>query len=195
VPKLHQAYFSIFGVSFSDKSFTYFLALQMMLNSGLASVLPATSGLVLGLLYTANVLYLSSFRLPKALTSFCKRYVDPWWNAEVAVPAAAARRNGNDRNAFDDDDQYELAGMNVGNRNRPAGTLNAAAGGAGGTRRRNASPRVQNPAEFDGSGVVVDQAALERLVGMGFERARAEAALRQTVNDENAAVNRLIEGS
>jgi len=39
-----------------------------------------------------------------------------------------------------------------------------------------------------------DPAALERLVGMGFERSAAEAALRRAYNDETAAANRLLEG-
>ena len=40
-----------------------------------------------------------------------------------------------------------------------------------------------------------DAEALERLVNMGFERGAAEAALRRAFNDENAAVNRLLEGA
>jgi hypothetical protein len=66
VPKLHPSRHAIFGTfRFSEKSWTYVFALQLLLGDGLSSVAAATSGLLAGTIYLVDIFGLQKFRLPK----------------------------------------------------------------------------------------------------------------------------------
>ena len=67
VPRLQSTEFSLLGVGFSEKSWTYLLGLQLSLSQGLRSLLPSLIGLLFGYLYIKNILFVQKFRLPKFL--------------------------------------------------------------------------------------------------------------------------------
>ena len=67
VPRLQSTEFSILGLGFSEKSWTYLLGLQLSLSQGFRSLLPSLIGLLFGYLYIKNLLLMQKFRLPKFL--------------------------------------------------------------------------------------------------------------------------------
>lgn len=97
VPKLRPNSFKVFGIPFSDKSFTYLAALQvrrapprgfpafyrptrltvccspqLALNDGMHSLLPAAAGLVSGLVYSSDNIGLHGrYLIPKRVADMC----------------------------------------------------------------------------------------------------------------------------
>lgn len=67
IPRLQASEFSLFGLGFSEKSWTYLLGAQLCFSQGLRSLLPSSIGLLFGYLYLHNVLYMQGFRLPKVV--------------------------------------------------------------------------------------------------------------------------------
>lgn len=65
MPKLHPSRTSLFGgLRFSEKTWTYLFALQLLLGEGSSSFFAGLSGAVAGWMYLSNTLGLQSFRLP-----------------------------------------------------------------------------------------------------------------------------------
>lgn len=65
IPKMHASEYHVLGVGFSEKSWIYLLAAQLLFSAGLRSFLPALSGSIVGYLYDTNYFSLQSFRLPR----------------------------------------------------------------------------------------------------------------------------------
>lgn len=53
-----------FGLEFSEKSWIYLLAVQMLFGEGLGSIIAGLNGLLVGILYDRNVFGLQKLRLP-----------------------------------------------------------------------------------------------------------------------------------
>jgi hypothetical protein len=53
-----------FGLEFSEKSWIYLLALQMLFGEGLGSLIAGSNGLLVGILYDRNLFGLQKLRLP-----------------------------------------------------------------------------------------------------------------------------------
>jgi hypothetical protein len=90
IPRVHASKYTLLNVVvFSEKTFVYLLALHLALCMGLQSLVPALSGLALGLLYLKTPL--QTWRLPApadgALGMFGAFY-------QRLTPAPAARRGG-----------------------------------------------------------------------------------------------------
>lgn len=64
-----QSSFSALGISLSDKSFIYLLAMQMMMSVSGKSFVSAMSGILAGMLYFSNFLHGQNLQLPHALVS------------------------------------------------------------------------------------------------------------------------------
>ena len=68
IPKLQPTYVNVLGINFSDKSFTYILGLQLMVNSGWRSIIPALTGIAAGSMFLSDALPFSSMAMPGFLS-------------------------------------------------------------------------------------------------------------------------------
>ena len=196
VPKLSPRYFSILGIDFSDKSFTYILALQLLFNNGISSIASGLAGFLVGVVYSAEVLPLHTWRVPSFLSNAASRFVMPWlgssapWARDVRR-AEQARRQQQAMQRF-----YERAGMqppggqggmmNNGTDQLVGGPdpalLQALQNSLGRNGQNGAQAQVEPPAE-----VLVSQ-----MTNMGFSREDSIEALQRSGNNVNAAVERLL---
>lgn len=86
--------FRIFGITFTDKSFTYFVGLQLLLSSWKSSLLPGFCGVLAGSLYRLNLFGIRRAKLPEFLALLFSRF----------FPSSSGRSsqgnlaNGNTRN-------------------------------------------------------------------------------------------------
>jgi len=64
------SFFSVLGCRFSDKTFMYLLALQLVFSSSTAAAVPSLSGAVAGLLYRADFMRMRRFQFPKSVCRF-----------------------------------------------------------------------------------------------------------------------------
>ena len=204
IPKLHPDYFTVCGLRFSDKSLTYLLGAQLLFNGGMSSVLPSLSGLLFGALYMSDALRLQRLTWPRAFRSFCRSWVAPIVDPDPNVAAASASPSGSSPGA-NGDAAFGFGGGRGGGAGgdaaavarmlRAAGTAaNRRGGDAAAAAGNGAAPaRTQQP-EGAYEMPPPDPAAVERLINMGFERVAVERAMRRAFNNENAAVNFLLEG-
>jgi hypothetical protein len=194
VPKLVPAYFSVFGLKFSDKSIMYALALQLCCSNGFASITPSVSGAVFGLLYMWNVARIQSLSIPKPIRAVCAKYIAPWWESEAPHVAETRVREERERRERAEERREEREGQAEMQQIMQA--INSMEG------NRRPGPRAAPPtapaagipaAAAPSTAVRADPAALERLIAMGFGRGEATQALQTTNNDETAAANMLLE--
>jgi hypothetical protein len=67
VPILHASKYSLFGFIFSEKSWTYLLALQLFFNEGVCSIVPSVIGLIIGYIYMKDIFGTQKFRLSRRM--------------------------------------------------------------------------------------------------------------------------------
>eukprot|EP00833_Pecoramyces_ruminatium_P007049 jgi/Orpsp1_1/1181081/evm.model.c7180000075782.1 len=67
----------ILGITFSDKFFSYLLAFQLYFSESISTLPSLIIGFVSGILYNANILGMKSWRFPKLIRNFFKKYVAP----------------------------------------------------------------------------------------------------------------------
>jgi membrane associated rhomboid family serine protease len=187
IPKLSPRYFSILGVDFSDKTFTYILALQLLFNDGISSFASGLAGFLVGVVYSAEVLPLHSWRIPSFVSNAASRFIMPWIGSNApwvrdARRAEYARRQQQAMNRV-----YENAGIQPAN----SGTDQLIGGpdpallqalrnsvGTDGQQRQ----QMDQPAEI----------LISQMTNMGFSREDSINALQQTNNNVSAAVERLL---
>ncbi|KZO98063.1 hypothetical protein CALVIDRAFT_512634 [Calocera viscosa TUFC12733] len=75
VPSVYH--FRIFGVSFSNKIFTYILPLQLFVGHSPGSAVAGAIGLLTGQLYRTDILGLKSYRLSPRIIRFSTRFLLP----------------------------------------------------------------------------------------------------------------------
>lgn len=211
------AQFTVLGVRFSDKSFSYLMFAHVICAHGAGSIIPALLGVVMGAAYLYNAGGLGNLRVPSVVRDLASKTVLPILLSEHPVARAArkaAERAGRERR------QMEAV---VRETMRRRGGLPAAGGGGAteeeqvqaalaqllaqrnGHAPQHAAPGTGGsgdaPQEEGGSDAFVpplaeaDEEAVQRLVGMGFAEEAARQALAATYNEENAAVNRLVGGT
>ncbi|KLO10229.1 hypothetical protein SCHPADRAFT_832792 [Schizopora paradoxa] len=73
----HAYSFKIFGVTLTDKAFTYFLGLQLAISQTPGSFAASLIGLIAGQLYRSDILGLKAFRLPRYLQRLSSRLLLP----------------------------------------------------------------------------------------------------------------------
>lgn len=78
IPKLFPRRFGVGGIVLSEKSWIYFLAVQLMISNGLSSIIPSFIGIIIGFLYDRDRLSLQSFRLP--------RFVEVSFRNDISIP-------------------------------------------------------------------------------------------------------------
>ena len=91
IPKLSVSQYSVVGVNLSEKSWIYFLLLQLALSGGYESALPAACGFISGLLYIRNVGGLQKLRLPTRVESAFS-VVGGFFASLIPFSAAAPQR-------------------------------------------------------------------------------------------------------
>ncbi len=221
VPRRVHHQFTLLGVTFSDKAFTYLTFAHVLCAHGQGSLLPAAVGAVIAEAFLRNTAGLGGIRVPSPLSALASKTLLHVFTSEHPVARearkaaqraarerrqmeavvretmrrrAGGRRGGAGGGAPNNEDQMQAALAQLleqqqqqqqvgGGGNMPtAGTGGSGADGGG------AEAFVPPLAE-------VDEEAVQRLVGMGFEAEAARQALAATYNDENAAVNRLVGGS
>jgi len=73
----HAYSFKLFGVTLTDKAFTYFLGLQLAISQTPGTLAVSLIGLIAGQLYRSDILGLKAFRLPRYLRRFASRFLLP----------------------------------------------------------------------------------------------------------------------
>jgi hypothetical protein len=187
IPVLHPNYFTVFQLSFTEKSWVYALGIQIFFNQGIASILAALSGILFSGLYFSTPL--ARLTWPKSIRRLGRRYVLPIIDFSIFSSSGGLRRanaGGENDNTFrgnnvqrnqyrvqrdlDEDSQDEAEARVVG----------GSAVGRGAGVQAAALPQA-------------DPEAVARLVAaLGMSRDEVEDALRRSFNDENVAANRLL---
>lgn len=171
--------YSLLGVVFSEKSWTYLLAAQLLLSEGLASILPALVGMAAGYLYDVDWFGSQTYRIPQPVERFFSIIASFFAFSAGAIvpsnntPGRLRRRNPN------------LAqGPAPLNNNMNDGTipLNSINSSSGGMRFR---PQTQQA-------VPPDEQSIALLMGMGFDRDAVVRALTATGNNVETAANLLV---
>lgn len=65
IPKIYTSQYILFGLSFSEKSWIYLIAIQLLLSQGIQSFTVGLCGLVSGYIYDRDGFGFQSYRLPK----------------------------------------------------------------------------------------------------------------------------------
>lgn len=92
VPKLVPRYFRVFGIDFSDKSFTYVLGGQLLWNRGLSSFASGFAGILVGVVYSSEIFQFHKWRIPVTVASFFQSKVLPWFGSADPVARRAQPR-------------------------------------------------------------------------------------------------------
>lgn len=197
VPKRKPQLFRFCGITASDKTLTYLLGLQLLFNDGWSSFIAGFSGMLVGIVYSSDLLGVSRFRFPRSIRDFSESYILPAFAS--AAPGAAEARRREQRAMMQQMQRRQMQQQMQQAAGNPTAMANLAAllqqhqqaagaaggGAAGGGGGGGAMLPPRPPA---------DPAAVERLMGMGFSRERVEEALGVTGNNEEQAVNVLLSG-
>mmetsp|Transcript_12415 Transcript_12415/g.22985 ORF Transcript_12415/g.22985 Transcript_12415/m.22985 type:complete len:327 (-) Transcript_12415:86-1066(-) len=191
VPKIQPSKANISSIVFSEKSWVYFLAMQLLFSEGTSSFLAGVSGLLTGYLYLNDVMSLQQFRLP----SFISRLFSPLTflcgptaasalpNGPTPVPPGRpGQGRGNNGGRGPPMQGQGAFGGAGGGYNRGENLL----GGHGGMgyQRHHMPPPPPPPEE-----------SIESLINLGFERDRVIRALQSRDNNVEAAANFLLSGN
>lgn len=168
VPKLHPSRTALVGgLRFSEKTWTYLFALQLLLGEGSSSVCAGVSGAVAGLMYMSNSLGLQQFRLPSLLERLCSPLAamagfPPRPNTATPAPFQRPARPPPPPASPGDFGDF---------------------GGFGGVRGGGVPPVALTPPSEE---------AIQTIMNLGFDRDRAIQALQSTGNNIEAAANMLF---
>ncbi|KAI8381126.1 uncharacterized protein BYT42DRAFT_565351 [Radiomyces spectabilis] len=87
--------FRVFGVTFNDKCFVYFLALQMLISQGFSTIIPCVCGLMAGALWRSDIGNIKRWRFSCRIREFSARYIQPMLaTAPTARSSAPLPRQG-----------------------------------------------------------------------------------------------------
>eukprot|EP00602_Paraphysomonas_sp_CaronLab_P003754 CAMPEP_0185034908 /NCGR_PEP_ID=MMETSP1103-20130426/25333_1 /TAXON_ID=36769 /ORGANISM="Paraphysomonas bandaiensis, Strain Caron Lab Isolate" /LENGTH=234 /DNA_ID=CAMNT_0027571753 /DNA_START=224 /DNA_END=928 /DNA_ORIENTATION=- len=171
VPKLHPSRHSLLGgFRFSEKTWTYLFALQLLLGDGIGSVCAGGSGLAAGYLYLSNILCLQSFRMPRFIERLCSPVsylLGNNYRPNTAVP-------------------NPLGGTGVGRAPRVPAVPEFQRQQQDDGYSHMLPPQVTAPPSEED---------IQSIVNLGFERQQAINALRLTGNNVEAAANNLFSGT
>jgi hypothetical protein len=169
--------FRFLGANLSDKFFVYILGLQLLFSHAPTSFVAGISGILSGLAYRSPALQLSSFQLPRFISSFCMAVLLPLLKSSDTRRVRPARRAPRQQGGGRQQQNFEDWGQ-------------GAAGGAypafGGGMMPNAAPAAAMP------GAEPSEAAIQELTAMGFDRMMVIHALRAAQNDATVATNLLL---
>lgn len=195
VPASYQ--FRIASITFTNKSFTYFMALQLFLSQPFLSCIPCLCGVLTGAFYRADVLSIRSYRLPRTLVRFAERALGSF----LSTGSSSRPQRRLNHASLDDLPAPQgfasaFAGVAAGSaatRRTPAAAAPPATANAGGTTATAPRPALREWAEtFAGTAQARAQPppseeAIASLQAMfpAAEVDQVTAALRQSNNDVN----------
>ncbi|KAL7749478.1 hypothetical protein RI367_005032 [Sorochytrium milnesiophthora] len=154
--------FRLLGIAFSQKSFVYLMAIQLLASQYPNSLVSAACGFLAGAMYAADVGRIRRWRYPAALQRFAGRYLLP------ALQSAPPPRSG-----------------------APDRLAAGPSSSAGARSPVDAAPPTglgSAPVEIE----TVSPESIDLLVSMGFPRDRSEQVLRRVGGDVERAVQALI---
>ncbi|KAH8096715.1 hypothetical protein BXZ70DRAFT_945936 [Cristinia sonorae] len=103
IPYAYQ--FKVFGISMSDKVWTYAIALQLAISYVPATLMPVVVGLSTGCIYRADILSLKGWRISHKLVRFSREWIGsqlgeerPIRRTNRVLPQRRVRRDGQDGN-------------------------------------------------------------------------------------------------
>lgn len=67
VPRVKSSGYQLFGMMISEKSWTYWLAGQLLVSGGFYSAVPALSGLFIGNMYDKDYCSIQTLRFPRPI--------------------------------------------------------------------------------------------------------------------------------
>lgn len=175
-----SAHYSLLGLVFSEKSWTYLLATQLLLSEGLASIIPGLVGIAAGYLYDVDWFGSQRFRIPQPLERFFSM-IGVFFSS---VGPAGPQRPPSLRRP--------VAGSDNGIRSNDLSA--APAGGSRGldgpisSRGMRFRPQQQQQAAL----IQPDEESVRLLISMGFDREAVLRALQATGNNVETAANLLI---
>jgi NACalpha-BTF3-like transcription factor len=199
--------FTIFGASLSDKIFVYLLATQFLLTNPPSTVTAGVSGLLGGMMASSRLLRLHKFRFPSFIENFAREYILPMLQANTRPYTVTPVLNANlaALHAQNQDSQMpsSLLGPSASNMmgNFGFGALRAARAQSQNQRHHQVAQQMQmqqqmqqqmqgRASEAQSSAqqaAPVSDDDVARLVELGFDQERAEAALRANNNDVEMA--------
>lgn len=175
------------------QAFIYLASIQLLFSSPPTSVLAGGCGLLAGLLYRINFLGMQRLRLPAAIvdlfsTTVGRVLTGPGQPQQVFVTPTAAQLMAQQQQAA------AAVGMGgggggmyppgaYGGRQQAGAQMTQRGGGGGGGAAAAAAAAAA---------VEASPEAVQQLVAMGFDEAQASAALRQTGNNVEAALQYLL---
>jgi hypothetical protein len=206
IPKLSPNSLSFMGVHFSDKTATYFMGLQLALNTWSHSLASAAAGVAFGLLYSAEVSPLHKIRIPSSISSLFRKTVLPW--LESSSPWESGIKREQQRL------QQQLRRQTA---QGEVGTVGGSGGGNNLTALQMAQLAQRDPAAaaqlLQQAQLMANQRAqnmqqqraaqevpvvqptdenIASIVSMGFTEEQARNALLQTQNNVEAAIGRIL---
>ncbi len=213
VPKVMPRILTCCGLTVSDKSLIYIVGLQLALNAGVHSALPAACGIAAGLVCRAEGLPVRDSAAPRRLARLCARFVLPWFGSS-APPATAAALEARSAVAA------AAAASTAESVQRLRAAVAAVGGGVGvgGGPFRGGHPAPLGPEQQQQVASIMreferqqglrarsprappppppppPEAAVEQLTAMGFARAEAVSALAAAHNSVEGALNLLVGG-
>uniref|UniRef100_A0A7S1IYK5 UBA domain-containing protein n=1 Tax=Eutreptiella gymnastica TaxID=73025 RepID=A0A7S1IYK5_9EUGL len=194
--------FSIFGAILTDKIFVYLLAIQLLMTNPPSTTTAGISGLLGGIIASAELLQLHRFRFPAFMESLARQYILPLLQTNTRPYTVTPVLNAN-LAALHAQSQEQmpssLLGPDSANFEGPFsfGALRAARQQAQAQSRPQRRPPPPNAADTDGpqptrrpqASATVSEDNISSLEELGFERDRAVEALRRHNNNvEMAAV-------
>ena len=192
VPKMPSSrHYSLLGVVFSEKSWTYLLAAQLLMSEGLASILPALVGMAAGYLYDVDWFGSQTYRIPQPVERFFSISASFFaFSAGAIVPTnnnPGRLGNPRRRNPAQGPASINLGAILRENNNSNDGTtplnnINSSSS-SGGVRFRPQSQQAVVPP---------DEQSITLLMSMGFDRDAVVRALTATGNNVENAANLLV---
>jgi hypothetical protein len=192
VPALYPRRYAFCGIkaltlTVSEKTFTYALLLEVLLESRSASLISGGAGLLAGSLYMVDALLLNKIRFPRmvedAIAGVGSFFVSIFPSSEpTGAGAGAGAGVGFGGRAG--------AGAGAGRGGEAQGEAGRFGGGAGFAEAYGAAG--WGGGGGGGAAAPPPRDAVEALVSMGFEEAAVVAALQSTGNNRDAAANLLL---
>lgn len=177
-PRLHPRFFSVMGISFSEKIFHYAWFLQIAMSNGWNSAYAVGAGWCFSLLYEF-VPFLGKLDVPDRVADFlgglASRFLDPPPRILAPHSSNIGGRGG---------------GGSSGRQHRAHSRGQAASAAAGATATGGLRPTAA--AQRQPTVVTPDPGAIEQLTNMGFPRNQAVEALQNSNNDVHRAAERLL---
>ncbi len=175
--------FRLFGLTLTEKFFTYVMGAQLVLTGGAGAGLSALSGLLAGLLYRADALPLKHMVMPPPVAGACKRFVSPLLESPPALlhPHTRARALYAPQQQQQQQQQQQPHQQQQQQQQQQAAFANPLL------------PPIAFPPPAGAAQAAPSEENINALIAMGFSREVAISVLLACGNDLNLALNSLLE--